>query len=82
MTPAEILNLFINAGGTGILIWLVFDMRKEQRTVQVKIWQLLNRMVTDSFKQATAANEPRQQPDAQAEMSKHGFNSQNPAPDP
>lgn len=44
MTP-ELLNTIINGGGTAILVVLVWDMRREQRERDDKIWALLDWLI-------------------------------------
>lgn len=40
MSP-ELIQVIIDAGGTGILLWLVIDMRREAREDRKILWQLL-----------------------------------------
>jgi hypothetical protein len=43
----EILNLLINAGGNAVLLFLVFDMRREQKSRDEKIWALLDWLIRE-----------------------------------
>lgn len=39
MNP-ELLNLIVNLGGTGILVWLVMEMRAEAKRDREQLWNL------------------------------------------
>lgn len=40
MDPAFI-NVLVNLGGYGIMVWLVMDMRKEASTQRDQIWNMV-----------------------------------------
>lgn len=44
MSP-ELINTIINGGGTAVLLVLVWDMRREQRERDDKIWALLEFLI-------------------------------------
>lgn len=41
----EVVNLIVNLGGTGILAWLVLDMRREANAQREQTWALLEFLI-------------------------------------
>lgn len=41
----SILNTLVNGGGTAIIVWLIMDMRREQREQQLRFWTLFEYLV-------------------------------------
>lgn len=45
MESIELVNALLNGGGTALIVWLMLDMRREQREQQLRFWALFEYLV-------------------------------------
>lgn len=45
MEELDLINAIINGGGTAVLVYMMYDMRKEQREQALRFWALFEYLV-------------------------------------